>query len=72
MENTSMDKIDRLLTDAFDRALDSTNQTDMMLERIMTRIRAHQRRRFMLITVIVLGAMLIVLTHGLPLVGLAL
>lgn len=72
MEDLSTVEIDRLLTDAFDRALDSADQTDVMLERIMTRIRVHQRRRFILMTVIGLAAMLIVLTNGLPLVGLAL
>jgi len=70
-----MDRIDQLLTTAFDDALTSVNAltsvSDVdLIESVMVRIRARQRQRFIVMTAIGLLATAICVISGLPLLGL--
>jgi Na+/proline symporter len=66
----SMDGVDALLTGAFERALDSMSQIDVV-DRVMNRIRTRQRQRMIILLGVGFVAAVICVVNGLPLIGIA-
>jgi hypothetical protein len=62
------DNLDRMLSGAFDEALDAFDQFDLT-ERVLTKIRRQQRLRFLVIGVLILIASAICVISALPLLG---